>query len=167
MPPEHPFPAALDDAMTVWKAAQKRRAAKNMAVFGSSAGGGLTLSMVLQAQDGQSAAAGRDRDGHADVRSHGGGGRYVPHQRTGRQRADRARGESATRAPKIYANGHDFKDPLLSPVYGEMTGFPPTMLISGTRDLLLSNTVRVHRKLRQAGVKADLHVFEGQAHGGW
>ena len=56
---------------------------------------------------------------------------------------------------KVYANGHDLKDPLLSPVYGDMTGFPPTILTSGTRDLLLSNTVRVHRKLRQAGVEAD------------
>ena len=43
-------------------------------------------------------------------------------------------------------------------------GFPPTILTSGTRDLLLSNTVRVHRKLRQAGVDAALHVYEGQSH---
>ena len=41
------------------------------------------------------------------------------------------------------------------------------LLNSGTRDLLLSNTVRVHRKLRQAGVIAELHVHEGQAHGSW
>ena len=45
-----------------------------------------------------------------------------------------------------------------------MHGFPPTILTSGTRDLLLSNTVRVHRKLRQAGVEAMLQVFEGQSH---
>ena len=64
----------------------------------------------------------------------------------------------------LYANGHDLKDPMLSPVYGDMHGFPPTILTSGTRDLLLSNTVRVHRKLRQAGVEAVLQVFEGQSH---
>jgi acetyl esterase/lipase len=45
-----------------------------------------------------------------------------------------------------------------------MSGFPPTILTSGTRDLLLSNTVRVHRKLRRAGVDAALHVYEGQSH---
>lgn len=56
------------------------------------------------------------------------------------------------------------KDPLISPVYGDMNGFPPTILTSGTRDLLLSNTVRVHRKLRQAGVEAALQVYEGMAH---
>jgi acetyl esterase/lipase len=67
-------------------------------------------------------------------------------------------------AAKLYANGHDLKDPQLSPVYGDLSGFPPTILTSGTRDLFLSNTVRVHRKLRQAGVVADLHVFEGQSH---
>src|SRR5450631_2125439 len=67
-------------------------------------------------------------------------------------------------AAKLYANGHDLRDPQLSPVYGDFSGFPPTILTSGTRDLFLSNTVRVHRKLRQAGVVADLHVFEGQSH---
>src|SRR5262249_19781571 len=52
-PPDHPYPAALDDAMTVWKAAVKIADPKNLAIFGSSAGGALTLSMVLRAkQDG-------------------------------------------------------------------------------------------------------------------
>ena len=67
-------------------------------------------------------------------------------------------------AMKFYANGHSLSDPLLSPVYGDMHGFPPAILTSGTRDLLLSNTVRVHRKLREAGVEASHCVlvrFEG------
>ncbi|MGO9933295.1 MAG: alpha/beta hydrolase [Steroidobacteraceae bacterium] len=67
-------------------------------------------------------------------------------------------------AAQYYAAGHDMKDPLISPVYGDMAGFPPTILTSGTRDLLLSNTVRVHRKLRQASVEAALQIFEGQSH---
>ena len=45
-----------------------------------------------------------------------------------------------------------------------MRGFPPTILTTGTRDLLLSNTVRMHRALRQAGVEASLQVYEGQSH---
>ena len=61
----------------------------------------------------------------------------------------------------LYANGRDLKDPMLSPIYGDLHGFPPTILTSGTRDLFLSLTVRVHRKLRQAGVDAALQVFEG------
>ncbi len=66
-------------------------------------------------------------------------------------------------AAKLYANGHDLKDPLLSPVYGDFRGFPPTILTTGTRDLFLSNTVRVHPKLREVGVEAMLNVFEGQS----
>ena len=54
---------------------------------------------------------------------------------------------------------------MLSPVYGDMRGFPQAILMTGTRDLLLSDTVRVHRKLRQAGVDAELHVYEAQANG--
>ena len=49
-------------------------------------------------------------------------------------------------------------------MYADVSGFPPTILTTGTRDLLLSNTVRMHRKLRQAGVEATLQVFEGQSH---
>jgi monoterpene epsilon-lactone hydrolase len=65
---------------------------------------------------------------------------------------------------KLYAAGRDLTDPMLSPIYGDLSGFPPTILISGTRDLLLSATVRTHRKLRSAGVTAELHVYEGQSH---
>jgi len=66
-------------------------------------------------------------------------------------------------ATVVYANGHDLRDPLISPVYGDMHGFPPAILTTGTRDLLLSNTVRVHRALRAAGVEAQLEVYEGQS----
>jgi epsilon-lactone hydrolase len=67
-------------------------------------------------------------------------------------------------AAALYAAGHDLGDPLLSPINGDFHGFPPAMLTTGTRDLFLSNTVRTHRKLRQAGVPAELQVFEGQSH---
>tara|TARA_B110000116_G_C16367180_1_gene372473 strand:- start:152 stop:436 length:285 start_codon:yes stop_codon:yes gene_type:complete len=65
---------------------------------------------------------------------------------------------------EVYADGHDLADPMLSPVYRDMSGFPPTILTTGTRDLLLSDTVRVHRNLRRAGVVADLHVYEAQSY---
>ena len=67
-------------------------------------------------------------------------------------------------AATLYANGHDLKDPQLSPIYGDFHGFPPAILTSGTRDLFLSLTVLTHRKLRQAGVEATLQVFEGMSH---
>jgi epsilon-lactone hydrolase len=68
----------------------------------------------------------------------------------------------------LYAAGADLADPYLSPLFGDFgRGFPPTVLTSGTRDLFLSNTVRMHRALRAAGVPAELHVLEAGPHGGF
>ena len=66
----------------------------------------------------------------------------------------------------LYAGGHDLRDPYVSPVFGDFSpGFPPTLLASGTRDILLSDTVRMHRALRAAHVPAELHVLEAAPHG--
>ena len=159
-PPEAPYPAALDDGMAAWKGALKIADPKNMAIFGTSAGGALTLSMVLRAKQEGLALPGAIAPGHADVRSH----RNAATRSRPTYMVDNVLVGSDGRCDamaRLYANGHDLKDPLLSPVYGDMHGFPPTILTTGTRDLLLSNTVRVHRKLRQAGVEAELHVYEG------
>ena len=165
MPPDHPFPAALDDAMTVWKAAQKMAPAKNMGIIGSSAGGGLTLAMVLKAKMDKLPLPGAIAPGTPMSDLSGAGDSFQTNAMVDNVLI--AYGASCDVRAAMYANGRDLKDPLLSPVYGDMENFPPTILNTGTRDLLLSNTVRVHRKLRQAGVVADLHVHEGQAHGGW
>ncbi len=69
------------------------------------------------------------------------------------------------RGADVFADGRDLKAPLISPVYGDFDGFPPTYLVTGTRDLFLSDTIRVHRQMRVAGVVADLHVYEGVSHG--
>jgi pimeloyl-ACP methyl ester carboxylesterase len=65
---------------------------------------------------------------------------------------------------RLYAGTASLRDPPLSPVNGDFERFPPAILISGTRDRMLSDTVRVHRKLRLAGIEAELHVFEAMAH---
>jgi acetyl esterase/lipase len=73
-----------------------------------------------------------------------------------------------TNSIALYADGHDLRDPYMSPVFGNFDkGFPPTILTSGTRDLFLSNTVILHRALRRAGIKAELHVWEAMPHGGF
>ena len=69
-----------------------------------------------------------------------------------------------TDAVRMFAAGHDLTDPLISPIRADVSGFPPVMLTCGTRDLFLSSTVRMHRKLREAGVPADLIVIEGASH---
>lgn len=68
----------------------------------------------------------------------------------------------------LYARGADLAHPYLSPLFGDFSkGFPPTFLQSGTRDLFLSNVVRMHRFLRRAAIPAELHVFEAKPHGGF
>jgi monoterpene epsilon-lactone hydrolase len=162
MPPDAPYPAALDDAMTVWKAAVKMAEPKNMAIFGTSAGGALTLSMVLRAKQEDLPLPGAIAAGTPMADLTGRGDSFATNAMVDNVLV--AYGASCDKRAALYAGGHDLKDPLLSPVYGDMRGFPPAILTTGTRDLLLSNTVRVHRKLRQAGVEAALQVFEGQSH---
>jgi epsilon-lactone hydrolase len=163
MPPEYPYPAALDDAMAVWKAAVKMADPKKMAIFGSSAGGALTLEMVLRVKQDHLPMPAAIAPGTpmADLTNSGDTFRTNAMLDNVLVAPD----ASCDKRAALYANGHDLKDPMLSPLFGDMHGFPPAILTTGTRDLLLSNTVRVHRKLRQAGVEASLQVYEGQSHG--
>jgi monoterpene epsilon-lactone hydrolase len=161
-PPDFPYPAALDDGMAVWKGALKMADPKNMAIFGTSAGGALTLSMVLRAKQERLPIPGAIAPGTpmSDL-TRTGDSFHTNFMLDNVLVSSEGRCDAMAR---LYANGHDLRDPMLSPVYGDLTGFPPAILTTGTRDLLLSNTVRVHRKLRQAGVEAELHVYEGQSH---
>lgn len=162
MPPDHPFPAALDDAVSVWKELAANHAPGKMAMFGTSAGGGLTLATVHKLKElslplpaalflgtpaGDITKTGDTYFANAGVDNSIGQYEGIIEE-----------------SLKLYAGGADMKNPLLSPIYGDFHGFPAAILVSGTRDLLLSDTVRVHRKMRNAGVPAELHVFEGQSH---
>ena len=162
MPPEAYFPAALDDAVTVYRSVLKTTAPANIAFFGTSAGGALALEMVLRAREQGLPMPGAIAPGTpmSDVTKTGDS--FYTNEMIDNVLV--SRNGSCDAAARVYANGHDMSDPLLSPVYGDFTGFPPAILTSGTRDLLLSNTVRVHRALRRAGVEAVLQVFEGQSH---
>lgn len=162
MPPEAYFPAALDDAMTVYQATVKANTPKNVGVFGTSAGGALTLEMMLRAKQLGLPMPGAIAPGTpmADVTKTGDS--FYTNEMVDNVLV--SRDGFCDAATVVYAHGHDLSDPLLSPVYGDMHGFPPAILTTGTRDLLLSNTVRVHRKLREAGVEAELEVFEGMSH---
>jgi len=162
MPPDHPYPAALDDAMAAWKAAIRMAEPKNMAIFGSSAGGNLTLAMVLRARQENLPLPAAIAPGTPMSDLTNAGDTFRTNAMLDNVLV--APDASCDKRAALYTAGRDLKDPLLSPVYGDMRGFPPAILTSGTRDLLLSSTVRVHRKLRQAGVEAVLQVFEGQSH---
>ena len=162
MPPDFPYPAAMDDAMAVWKAALKLQDPRNMAIFGSSTGGGMTLAMILRArQEGlplpAAIAPGTPWSDLTET-----GDTYKTNEWLDNVLV--SYNGFLSSAAQLYANGHDLKDPQLSPIYGDFTGFPPAILTSGTRDLFLSLTVLTHRKLRRAGVEAELQVFEGMSH---
>ncbi len=164
-PPDFPFPAALDDVMTVWKAALKLTDPSHTGVFGSSAGGALTLEMIHKAKIDQLPMPAAIAPGTPMSDLTLSGDSFQTNAMV--DNALIAPGASCDARAALYANGHDLRDPLLSPLFGDFHGFPPTILNTGTRDLLLSNTVLVHRKLREAGVEADLIVHEGLAHAGY
>src|SRR5215471_4275268 len=158
MPPEAYFPTAIDDVLTVYKAAQRTADPKKMAIFGTSAGGALTLSVILRAKEKGVALPGAISVGTPMSDATKTGDSFYTNEQVDNVLV--SRDGFCHAATVVYANGHDLKDPLISPVYGDMHGFPPAILTTGTRDLLLSNTVRVHRKLRRAGIDAVLQVYE-------
>jgi len=160
-PPDHPWPDPLDDCLAVYRSLLTGRAPGEIAVGGTSAGGNIAAAMILKARDVGLPLPGAavlntpatDLTGSGDSwRANAG----LDNILTGTEKA----------AMLLYAGGHDLADPLVSPVFGDFfKGFPPTILTTGTRDLLLSDTVRMHRALRRAGVEADLHVWEAAGHG--
>lgn len=162
MPPDDPFPAALDDAVEAYRALLKTYAPEKTIVAGRSAGGGLAAAMILKARDMglPLPAASILQTPEVDLTESGdsfeinlGVDNFL---------------RRLTNSIALYADGHDLRDPYLSPLFGDFSlGFPPTILTSGTRDLFLSNTVLMHRALRRAGVEAELHVWEAMGHGGF
>lgn len=161
MPPDHPYPAAVDDCLAAYKVLLRDRRPQDVVVGGVSAGGNLAAALVLRARDEglPMPAAALLLTPASDLTHSGDTFRSNLGVDTVLTNADRTE-------LLLYVGGHDPRDPYLSPLFGDFTkGFPPTLLASGTRDVLLSNTVRMHRALRAAGVPADLHVLEAAPHG--
>ena len=161
-PPDHPFPAALDDCLAVYRHVLAHHAPDKVVIAGRSAGGNLAAAMLLRARDeGLPMPAGLVLlSPQVDLTE---SGDSFAVNRT----VDVVLPGSLMASNLLYAGGAHLADPLLSPLFGDLAGFPPVFLQSGTRDLFLSNTVRMHRALRRAGVAAELHVFEAMPHGGY
>jgi monoterpene epsilon-lactone hydrolase len=161
MPPDHPYPAALDDCLTVYRRMVAERGAENVVVRGGSAGGNLGGALVLRARDeGLPLPAGAVlMTPEVDLTESGDTFRT-------NLGVDSVLTVSLMPQNLLYAAGHDLTDPYVSPLFGDFTkGFCPTLITAGTRDLFLSNAVRLHRALRNAGVRAELHVTEAAPHG--
>jgi monoterpene epsilon-lactone hydrolase len=163
MPPDHPYPAALDDCMAVYAALLEVQRPERIVVGGGSAGGNLAAALVLRARDEglPLPAALVLLTPEIDLTESG----DTFQTNLG---IDSVLTSSLADSISLYAAGHDLEEPYLSPLFGDLTPpFPPTFLQSGTRDMFLSNTVRMHRKLRAGGIDAQLHVFEAMPHGGF
>jgi len=163
MPPHHPYPAALDDCLAGYRTLLETHAAKDILVSGQSAGGNLAAAMMLRARDeGLPKPGALFLDTPAVDLTMAGDTLYT------NEGLDSAIGLEDLKGGLLYAGGFDVAHPYLSPINGDVSGaFPPTYLRTGTRDLLLSDTVRLHAKLRKSGVEADLYVVEGMPHGGF
>ena len=162
MPPDHPFPAALDDCLAVYAAEVAARGAHNIIVGGGSAGGNLAAALLLRAREADLPMPAALVLLSPEVDLTEGGDSFEA-----LMGLDPVLKSRLSVANALYAAGRALDDPLLSPLFGDLRGFPPTLLQSGTRDLFLSNTVRMHRALRGADVAAELHVFEAMPHGGF
>ena len=162
MPPEHPYPAPLDDCVAAYRALLAERSPEEIIVHGGSAGGNLAAALILRARDeGLPLPAGVILNTpEIDLTESGDSFQTNLGLDPGLR--------PLMPVNLLYADGHDLRDPYLSPLFADFSkGFPPTLLTTGTRDLYLSNTVRMHRALRAADVPAELHVTEAGPHTGF
>src|SRR6266568_8423970 len=163
--PEAPFPAAVVDSVAVYKELLKTYKPEHIVIYGTSAGAILTaevaaklkqLGLPLPAALGIFSGMGdfaRPGDSIAMYALRGLAGHLDPPK------------------PEVhdseYVAATDPKDPVLSPIYGDLHGLPPTLFVSSGRDLLLSGTVNLHRAYLLAGIDARLVVFDVLPHAFW
>lgn len=158
--PEHAYPAALDDALAVYQSLEKDRPASRIGVYGTSAGAGLSAQLVarLTKLGRPMPAALGFFSGSADLAAVGDSEGWMP-------LPDGA--TSIAGVIKDYIGKTPTDDPVLSPLHSDISHFPPTLLLSSTRDFLLSGTSIFARALTERGVDARLVVFDGLPHAFW
>jgi len=164
--PENPFPAPVDDVVAVYKELLKTHQPHSIGIFGTSAGAILTAEVAVRLEQLNlplPAALGlfsvltdysRPSDSLELFTLNGFPGGLKPQ-------------DPNHRIGDEYARDTDRKDPVLSPLYADLHGMPPTLLVTSTRDLLLSDTAIFHRALLRANVDSQLVVFEALPHAFW
>lgn len=162
-PPDHPYPAAIDDCVAVYREMLKTYRPDQIVISGASGGGNLAAAVPLKIRDlglPLPAAIGLFTP-EVDLTESG------DTFQTNRDIDVILRG-GLPEMNALYANGADLAHPYLSPIFADFSqGFPPTFIQTGTRDVFLSNSARIHRALRKAGIDAELHVWEAMPHGGF
>jgi monoterpene epsilon-lactone hydrolase len=164
--PEHPFPAAVDDVVAVYLEVLKNHRPNDVVIYGTSAGAMITaeVAVKLKALGLPQPAALGIFSGHGDFTRQGDSRSFF----TGIGIAGFL--TPATSLPdrqRDYAGATRLDDPLLSPMKGELSGLPPTLFLTSTRDFFLSGTSLLHRAMLRSGDDAELVVFEGLGHAFW
>jgi monoterpene epsilon-lactone hydrolase len=164
--PENPYPAAVEDVVAVYKDLLKTYKPQNIGIYGTSAGAVLTTEVAVRLKQlgiPLPAALGIF-SGLADYTRAGDSQQlfalYGLAGLTGPADADHLPND-------LYVGKTDRKDPVLSPLFADLHGMPPSLLVTGTRDMLLSDTTILHRALLHAGNDAQLVVFEAMPHAFW
>lgn len=156
--PEHPAPAALDDALSAWTALGRTHA--NLALAGDSAGGGLSVALAVAARD-----AGLTTPRALALISP-----WVDLSLSGDSMQPGAVDDPLLSrawlawAGAKYAGPIAPDDPRLSPLFAPLAGLPPTLIHTGSDEVLLSDTDRLEAALRKAGVPVDVSIHEGLWH---
>src|SRR5579859_3400720 len=164
--PENPFPAAVDDVVAVYKELLKTYKPGSIGIFGTSAGAILTAEVTIKLKQ-----LGLPLPGALGIFSG-----LADFSRVGDSRQlftlNGFLGEMQPTDPRHlpdndYVAKTDREDPVLSPLFADLRGMPPSLLVTSTRDILLSDTSTLHRALLRAGVDARLVVFEALPHAFW
>jgi monoterpene epsilon-lactone hydrolase len=150
--PEHPFPAAVDDAVSAyrWLLAEGCNP-RRMAIMGDSAGGGLTFGTLLKLRDERVAlpAAAVALSPWTDLALTG---------------ETLLSGHQARTFVDWYLAGADSRHPYASPLYGDPTGLPPTLIQVGSDEILLDDAKRMADRLRNAGCTSELEIWPRMPH---
>jgi monoterpene epsilon-lactone hydrolase len=157
--PEDPFPAALEDALVAYRLLLTRFLPKDIAIVGESAGGGLCFCLALKLKQ-----EGLPQPGRIVAMSPWVDLSVSLDACRAMKRDPMISCDGLVASAALYLNGHDPRDPLASPLYGDLSGLPGFLIITGGDEILLGESEEMHRRLREAGVPGELHVEEGMWH---
>lgn len=159
--PENPYPSAIEDAEAAYDyLVENGVAPQNMVLAGDSAGGGLSLALMqqLRAHDKKQPRAAGLISPWTDLTISG---------RSHKERDDRDPMIDISRMPEaidFYCANHDKKNPLISPLFADLTGFPPLLIQVGTEEVLFDDSTRLAENAKKAKIDAELQVWDGMAH---
>ena len=159
--PEHPYPAAAEDAMKVWDYLMLLGyGARDVILTGDSAGGNLALSLALKLK----------RQGRLLPRGILLLSPWTDLTSSGKSFETKADVDPVLdsayidRMVEAYAAGQDLKDPYISPLFGNFEGFPPTYIQVGENEILLSDSKRLHQAFVEANVSVKMDIYPGMWH---